>query len=111
MSQHQWLMILVMAVVVIFLRAFPFLLLSGTKRPPEILFYLGKVLTAAAIAMLVIYCYASSYRDISFAAGGYGVPELAASVAVVLLQLWKRNPLVSIIVGTAIYMFLKQQVF
>ena len=81
MTTHQWLMISVMAAVVIFLRAFPFLLLSGTKRPPALLFYLGKVLTAAAIAMLVIYCYASSYRDISFASGGYGIPELAASVA------------------------------
>ena len=104
-------MTLLCGVVTIALRAFPFVMFSGSRPVPPVIKYIGKVLAPAAIAMLVIYCYASSYRDTSFAAGGYGIPEAAASVAVILLQLWKRNPLLSIIVGTAIYMVLKQTVF
>ena len=33
---------------------------------------------------------------------------LIAAAVVVLLQLWRRNPLLSIIAGTAIYMVLVQ---
>ena len=36
--------------------------------------------------------------------------ELAAAVVVVALQVWKRNPLVSILAGTAVYMTLVQTV-
>ena len=104
-------MTLVCGVVTIALRAFPFVMFSGNRPVPPLIKYIGKVLAPAAIAMLVIYCYCSSYRNTSFPAGGYGIPEAAASVAVVLLQLWKRNPLLSIITGTIIYMVLKQTVF
>lgn len=104
-------MTLVCGVVTIALRAFPFVMFHGNRPVPPLIKYLGKVLAPAAIAMLVVYCYCSSYRGITFAAGGWGIPESAASAVVVLLHLWKRNPLLSIITGTVIYMVLKQQVF
>ena len=106
MNQHQWLMISVMAAVVIFLRAFPFLLLSGTKRPPEILFYLGKVLTAAAIAMLVVY---SAFSVLNYSTSNWTrLPDaLIAGVITAGLQYFFRNPLLSIIAGTAAYMLLR----
>lgn len=104
-------MTVVCGVVTIALRAFPFVMFSGNRPVPPLIRYIGKMLAPAAIAMLVVYCYCSSYRSTSFAEGGWGIPEFAASLAVVLLQLWKRNPLLSIITGTAIYMVLKQQVF
>ena len=104
-------MTLICGAVTIALRAFPFVMFSGSRPVPAVIKYIGKVLAPAAIAMLVIYCYCSSYWDISFAAGGYGIPEAAASAVVVLLQLWKRNPLLSIIAGTVVYMVLKQTVF
>ena len=105
MTTHQWLMISVMAAVVIFLRAFPFLLLSGTKRPPALLFYLGKVLTAAAIAMLVVY---SIYSNLEYTSCGTSrlLPALAASALTVILHWFLTNPLISIIAGTACYMLL-----
>ena len=34
------------------------------------------------------------------------VPELVAGAVTAALQLWRRNPLVSILAGTAIYMAL-----
>ena len=38
----------------------------------------------------------------------FGIPEILACSAVVLLHLWKRNTLLSIISGTALYMVLVQ---
>ena len=107
MNTHQWLMIAVMAAVVIFLRAFPFLLLSGTKRPPALLFYLGKVLTASAIAMLVVY---SMFGVLDYSSCGWGnLPfGILAGIVTALLQYFFKNPLVSIIAGTAVYMFFQQ---
>ena len=104
-------MTLVCGVVTIALRAFPFIMFSGNRPVPPLIRYIGKELAPAAIAMLVIYCYCSSYRNTSFSAGGCGIPEGIASIAVILLQIWKRNPLLSIITGTIIYMVLKQQIF
>ena len=106
MTLHQWLMITIMAAVVIFLRAFPFLLLSGSKRPPALLFYLGKVLTAAAIAMLVVY---STFGVINYTASGWSkLPgALLAAAVTACLQFFFRNPLVSIICGTAVFMLLR----
>ena len=99
-------MTLTAGVVTIALRAFPFLMFSGNRPVPPVIRYIGKVLPPAAIAMLIIYCYCSAYQGKSFAAGGFGLPELAASILVVALQIWKRNPLLSIIAGTVLYMLL-----
>ena len=105
------LIILVTAAVTIALRAFPFLLFSSGKKCPPVISYIGKVLSPAAIAMLAVYCLVSVYRDQSFAAGHYGIPEAAASTTVIVLHCWKGNPLLSIICGTALYMFLIQSIF
>ena len=55
-----------MAVVVIALRSVPFVLFAGKTKVPAWLLYLGNVLTAAAIAMLVVYCLCSVYKEKSF---------------------------------------------
>ena len=41
----------------------------------------------------------------------FGIPEAAAALTVVILQVWKRNSLLSILTGTLLYMFLVQIVF
>ena len=107
MNLHRILMLAVMALVVILLRALPFLLFH--KRAVSPLFiYLGKVLSAAAIAMLIVYSLygvGCGYHTAFFT----DLFRLAvASAAVVILQITIRNPLLSIIVGTVIYMFLVQ---
>ena len=83
----------------------PFLIFR--KKVPSYVVYLGKVLPPAIIGMLVIYCL----RNMSFVSAPYGIPELAASAIVVLLQAWKRNSLLSILSGTVVYMVLVQLVF
>lgn len=105
MSNHQYIMIAVMAVVVIALRSVPFVLFSGKRKVPASLLYLGKVLTAAAIAMLVVY---SLYGNLNYPTCGAKnlLPGLLASALTVILQWFLKNPLISIIAGTACYMFL-----
>ena len=105
MSNHQYIMIAVMAVVVIALRSVPFVLFSGKRKVPASLLYLGKVLTAAAIAMLVVY---SLYGNLNYPTCGAKnlLPGLLASALTVILHWVLKNPLISIIAGTACYMFL-----
>ena len=59
------------------------------------------------MGMLVVFCL----KGISFANAPHGIPELAASLLVILLHIWKRSTLISIVGGTAFYMFLVQVVF
>ena len=51
---HQALLVAVMAIVTILLRFLPFLVFQ--KKTPPYIAYLGRVLPAAIIGMLVIYC-------------------------------------------------------
>lgn len=104
---HSVLLVLVMAVVTYLLRAFPFMVFSGKKPTPEFVLYLGKVLPYAIIGMLVIYCI----KDISFVSLGNFLPYIIAGAVVVLLHIWRRNTLLSIIAGTLSYMALVQFVF
>ena len=103
---HTLLVIGVIAVVTLILRALPFILFRSGKTP-EIVTYLGKVMPPAVIGMLVIYCL----KDINFALWPHGLPELISALAVILLHIWRKNTLLSIGVGTALYMVLIQLVF
>lgn len=98
-------LILVMAGGTALLRFLPFLVFR--KSTPPYIAYLGKVLPPALIGMLVIYCF----KDVSFAAAPHGLPELIAAGCVIVLHAWKRNSLISILGGTAIYMVLVQVIF
>ena len=98
-------LIAVMAVVTMILRFLPFIVFN--KNTPACISYLGKVLPAALIGMLVIYCL----KDVSVLESPHGIPELIAALSVVMLQVLKRNSLISILSGTVIYMLLEQLVF
>ena len=98
-------LIAVMALVTAALRFLPFLVFR--KHTPAYIVYLGRVLPAALIGMLVIYCL----KDVRIASAPHGLPELLAGTAVVVLQAWKRNSLLSILAGTVLYMVLIQAVF
>ena len=68
--------------------------------------YLGKALPSAIFAMLVVYCLRNT--DV---AAHFALPEALAITATVLIHLWKRQMLLSIAGGTAVYMLLVQLVF
>ena len=99
--------IAVMAVVTFLTRALPFLLFDRGDHPPKVILYLGRVLPPAIIAMLIVYCL----KGVSFATPAGWVPALIASLAAVLLHLWKGNDLISIFGATVLYMVLIQGVF
>ena len=99
-GMHAAALVAVMAGVTVLLRALPFIIFR--RRVPPFILYLGRVLPPAIIGMLVIYCL----KDIQLSASPYGLPELVAGAAVVTLQAWKRNSLLSILGGTAAYMLL-----
>ena len=98
-------LIAAMSVVTMLIRFLPFLIFR--KKTPKYISYLGKVLPPAIIGMLVIYCF----KDVNPTAYPFGIPELIAAACVVIAQIWKRNSLISILAGTAIYMVLIQTVF
>ena len=101
-----FLTILVIAAVTFFTRAAPFALF-GERPAPAYVKYLGRVLPAALIGMLVAYCF----KDTLFALYPYGIPELIAGAAVVLLHRYRKNLFLSMLAGTVCYMFLVQLVF
>jgi len=81
------------------LRALPFLLFSGRNRAlPGWVEKLGGVLSPVIIAALIVYAYSGSAWRTPW-------PYLAGVVTVVL-QVWRGNPLMSIVAGTVLYMVL-----
>ncbi len=100
-------LVAVMAVVTFLTRALPFLLFGRGGKPPEVVLYLGRFLPPAVIAMLIVYCY----RGTSFTEFSGWAPGFIAGAAVVLLHVWKRNNMLSIVGGTILYMVLVQAVF
>lgn len=101
------LIIFVVAVTTFSTRVIPFLVFPKGKAIPKTVQYLGKVLTPAVIGMLVVYCL----KDTQVIAAPHGIPELISVAVVAVLHVWKRNNLLSIGVGTVLYMILIQVVF
>lgn len=60
----------------------------------------------AAIGLLVVYCF----KDVA-SSGTYGIPEILSVLLIIVLHKWKKNTLLSIGGGTALYMLLVQTVF
>lgn len=88
-------------------RVVPFLIFPKGKEIPPVVQYLGKVLTPAVIGMLVVYCLKST----TVMEAPHGLPEAIAVAVTAVLHVWKRNNLLSIGVGTVLYMVLIQMVF
>ena len=81
------------------LRALPFLLFAGRHRElPKAVERFGAFISPVIIGCLIVYSY-------SGAAWRTPWPYLAGAVTVAL-QVWRKNPLVSIVAGTAVYMLL-----
>lgn len=106
-SRYVLTTILVCALCTQTTRWLPFLLFGGKKEVPRLVRYLGTVLPATIMAVLVVYCL----KGITPLAYPYGLPELISAAAVVVIHLWKGNTLASITLGTVCYMILVQAVF
>ena len=98
---------LVVAAAVILTRASSFILFPPGKDTPKVILFLGDALPCALMALLVVYCL----KSVSVIAAPHGIPELIAIAVVAGLHIWRHNTLLSITVGTIVYMVLVQAVF
>jgi len=81
------------------MRALPFVLFAGRDRAlPPAVERLGNLISPVIIACLVVYSYSGLQWRTAW-------PYIAGALTVGL-HIWKRNPLASIIAGTALYMCL-----
>ena len=106
-NTQAWQTVAVIALVTALTRFLPFLIFGGQRKTPAIITRLGSVLPGAIMAMLVIYCL----KGTTFSAPAGWIPAFAGVAVTAGLQVWRRNTLLSIIAGTAVYMLLVQGVF
>lgn len=99
---YSVLVIAVMALVTALLRFLPFWVFDGRRPIPRVIRYLGAVLPYSVMAMLVVYCL----KSISFVSISGWLPAAISVAAVVILHVWKRNTLLSIVGSTVCYMLL-----
>ena len=107
MDNHAALVILVMGLVTLATRLLPVLIFGRGEKIPDYILYLGKVVPYTAMGLLIVYCL----KDVSLADSPHGLPELIALAAVSGTYLWKRNTILSVVVGTILYMVLLQMMF
>lgn len=103
MTQTQFVcFVLILALATALTRCLPFWIFDREASRPKIIDYLGKTLPAAMMGLLVVYCF----KDLNFREMHELLPALCASACVVFLHLWKKNTMLSIAAGTAVYMVL-----
>lgn len=102
---HDILLIVVIAAVTFMTRVLPFIAFENKSYP--IIEYLGDVLPYSIMAMLVVYCL----KNVNLLSGNHGICEIIGVASVIILHVWKRNTLLSIIGGTIIYMVCVQMLF
>lgn len=96
--------VMLMALVTYLIRLGPFLLFGKGKNTPKWVTYVGRVLPPAVMGMLIVY----SLKSVKLVDVSSSLPVAIAIAVTSLLHLWKRNNLLSILSGTAIYMALVQ---
>jgi len=114
-----------MGAVIFFCRAFPFIFFARTKNPASkgkqiFLDFVERIAPPAAMTVLAFYSLGPSFktllsaaiRELSFSALPVGLPSavitLAAAILTAAVHLWKRNALISIFGGTALFMILQK---
>ena len=111
------LLCIVMAAVIFFCRAFPFLFFrekasagkdgdgtagSPSNRRAAFLAFVEKTVPPVAMTVLAFNSLAGPAR----ASPREIIPALAAAALTAIVHLWRRNPLISIFGGTAVYILL-----
>ncbi|MBG9988332.1 AzlD domain-containing protein [Aerococcaceae bacterium DSM 111176] len=106
-TQQAIITLFIFAGMTMLTRFLVFWVFPAGSNPPIFIHYLGKVLPASAIALLVVY----ALKDVSITNAPHGIPELIALLVIAAIHKWKRNTLLSIATGTILYMVLVQFVF
>lgn len=105
MTQMEVILAIVLSAVCTFgLRAFPFFVFRDEKQMPKWLEKLGQMLPSAIMAVLIVYCL----KDVGTNVKEIEIPKIIATFSVAILYKWKHNTLVTIALGTIVYMVLLQ---
>ena len=104
---QQLILVVIIAAGTALTRFLPFLLFPDNRPVPRAVETLGRLLPPAVFGLLVVYCL----RGVSLLSAPHGLPELISLSLVIGLHLWKRQMLLSIVIGTVCYMLLVQLVF
>lgn len=104
---HALFIILVMGAATLGTRLLPVLFFGRNEKVPDLILYLGRAVPYTAMGLLIVYCL----KDVSVINSPHALPELTALAAVAISYIWKRNTILSVVLGTVIYMLLVQRVF
>ena len=105
--RHAMIIIAVMGLMTLATRIVPVLIFGRGEKVPDYIMYLGRVVPYTAMGLLIVYCL----RDMPVLEAPHALPELISLAVVTLTYLWKRNTILSVVIGTALYMVLVQMVF
>ena len=89
------------AIGMIICRMLPYIIFANGKLPKIVKFY-EKYLPFSLMAILFFLCLST----VKFSVYPYGFPEILTLLIVGALQFWKKNVILSLFVGTAIYLVL-----
>ena len=106
-SAQTFVIIIMVTLATMITRFLPFIIFKNTNSENLYINYLGQVLPFAAIGLLVVYCL----KEISFQSTILWMPEITAVLLTAVVHYLKENTLISITVGTIVYMLLVQLVF
>jgi branched-subunit amino acid transport protein AzlD len=102
-SRYALMVIVVMTLVTVALRALPFVAARILQRYP-LVDRLGSFLPPAIMTLLLVHTLSASAA--SHAPSGPWA-ELLAAGAVIAIHLWLRQPLLSMLTGTVLYVLLR----
>ncbi len=105
--KHALIIIVIMGLVTLATRIVPVLIFGRGEKVPDYIMYLGRTVPYTAMGLLIVYCL----KDVSITSAPHALPEIIAMAVVIGSYLWKRNSILSVVVGTVLYMFLVQVVF
>ena len=92
----------IMALCTFVLRALPLLWLKQLQKSPFFLF-LGKAMPLGVMTILVFYSVKDTFVG---SANALMIPTITASIAVLTLQHFFHNTLISILTGVSLYLYL-----
>ena len=84
-------------------RLLPFIIFANGKLPKLVKFY-EKYLPYSLMAILFCYCLAS----VKFSVYPHGFPEIISLIVITLLHIWKKNIMLSLFLGTAVFLILSR---
>jgi len=101
-STFMMITIAIVTLATMLTRFLPFVIFPDAKRLPKFISYLSDVLPFAVIGILVVYCL----RNLNLENNIDILYHSISIMFIVILHIWKKNVLLSILGGTICYMFL-----